>query len=72
VQERVKKVPTVEGDNLLVVNKVPITGDVKEDHVETTREGVAFMDATVENIQRMCQENEEKEMRIRELEERLQ
>jgi hypothetical protein len=30
------------------------------------------MDATIDNIQRLCQQNEEKEARIRELEERLQ
>jgi cell division septum initiation protein DivIVA len=30
------------------------------------------MDATMDNIQRLCQQNEEKEMRIKELEERLQ
>jgi cell division septum initiation protein DivIVA len=40
--------------------------------VATTREGFAFMDATVDNIQRLCQQNEEKEMRIKELEEKLQ
>jgi cell division septum initiation protein DivIVA len=32
----------------------------------------AFMDATIDNIQRLCQQNEEKEVRIKELEERLQ
>jgi cell division septum initiation protein DivIVA len=41
-------------------------------HVETTRDSSTFMDATIDNIQRLCQQNEEKEARIRELEERLQ
>jgi hypothetical protein len=30
------------------------------------------MDETVDNIQRLCQQNEEKEMKIKELEEKLQ
>jgi cell division septum initiation protein DivIVA len=30
------------------------------------------MDATIDNIQRLCQQNKEKEVRIKELEERLQ
>jgi hypothetical protein len=72
VQERVKKVPTTEGAPLSVVTQVPVTGDVREDPVATTREGFSFMDATIDNIQRLCQQNEEKEVRIRELEERLQ
>jgi cell division septum initiation protein DivIVA len=54
------------------VTQVPVIGDVREDPVATTREGFSFMDATVDNIQRLCQQNEEKEMRIKELEERLQ
>jgi cell division septum initiation protein DivIVA len=40
--------------------------------VETTKVGFAFMDAIVDNIQRLCQHKKEKEMRIKELEERLQ
>jgi hypothetical protein len=72
VQERVKKVPAAEGAPLSVVTQVPITGDVRENPVATTREGFAFMDATVDNIQRLCQQNEEKEMKIKELEEKLQ
>jgi predicted nuclease with TOPRIM domain len=72
VQERVKKVPTAEGAPLSVVTQVPIIGDVREDPVATTKVGFSFMDATVDNIQRLCQQNEEKEMRIKELEERLQ
>jgi hypothetical protein len=32
------------------VTQVPITRDVREDLVEKTREGFAFMDATVDNI----------------------
>jgi small-conductance mechanosensitive channel len=71
IQERVKKFQH-KGAPLSVVTQVPVTGDVREDPVETTREGFAFMDATVDNIQRLCQQNEEKEMRIKELEEKLQ
>jgi hypothetical protein len=47
---------------------VPVIGDVRENPVETTRKGFAFMDATVDNIQSSCQQNEEKEMRIEEIE----
>jgi hypothetical protein len=61
-----------KGAPLLVVTQVPITGDVKEDPVETTRAKFAFMDAIVDNVQRLFQQNEEKEMRIKDLEERLQ
>jgi predicted nuclease with TOPRIM domain len=67
-----KKGSTAEGAPLSVVTQVPVTGDVREDPMETTRVGFSFMDATVDNIQRLCQQNEEKEMRIKELEERLQ
>jgi hypothetical protein len=51
---------------------VSVTGDVRENPVATTREGFAFMDATVDNMQRLCQQNEEKELKIKELEEKLQ
>jgi len=44
----------------------------REDPVETTNTGFAFIDAIVENIQMLCQQNKKKEMRIKELEERLQ
>jgi hypothetical protein len=54
------------------VTQVPVTRDVREDPMETTRAGFSFMDAIVDNIQRLCQLNEEKEMRIKELEERIQ
>jgi hypothetical protein len=50
MQERVKKVPTTEGAPLSVVTQVPVTGDVREDPVATTREGFSFMDATIDNI----------------------
>jgi hypothetical protein len=50
VQERVKKVPTIEGAHLSVVTQVLVTSDVREDPVATTREGFGFMDATMDNI----------------------
>jgi hypothetical protein len=53
------------------VTEVLVTRDVRKDLVETSKACFSFMDATVENIQRLCQQNEEKEMRIEELEERL-
>jgi hypothetical protein len=40
VQERVKKVPVTEGSPLSVVTQVPVTGDVREDPMETTRVGL--------------------------------
>jgi hypothetical protein len=55
VQERVKKVSTIEGSPLSVVTQVPVIGYVREDLMETTKEGSAFMDATIENIQMLCQ-----------------
>ena len=51
---------------------MPITGDVRENPMATTRAGFAFMDANVDNIQRLFQKNKEKEMKIKELEEKLQ
>ena len=68
----VKQVPTIEGASLSVVTQVPFTWDVREDFVATTEAEFAFMDAIVENIQRPCQQNEEKEMKIKELGERIQ
>jgi cell division septum initiation protein DivIVA len=40
--------------------------------VAKTKEGFSFMDAIIDNIQRLCQQNKEKEMNIKELEEKLQ
>jgi hypothetical protein len=40
-----KKGSVEEGAPLSVVTQVPITGDVREDVVATTRAGFAFMDA---------------------------
>jgi hypothetical protein len=62
----------MEGDPISVVTQVPVMGDVRKDHVATTRASSAFMDANIDNIQRLCKQNEEKELRIRELEEKLQ
>jgi hypothetical protein len=72
VQERVKKMLVIEGAPILVVTQVLVKEDVKEDLVATARANSAFMDTTIDNIQRLCQQNEEKEARIRELKERLQ
>jgi hypothetical protein len=55
-----------------VVTQAPVTGDVIEDPVSTTKSSSAFMDATIDNIQRPCQHNQEKVVRIKELEEILQ
>jgi hypothetical protein len=71
VQEQVKKMPVLEGDHISVVTQVLVMGDVREDPVETTRAGSAFMDANIYNIQRLLKQNEEKELRNRELEENL-
>jgi hypothetical protein len=49
-----------EGALISVVTQVPVTGDVKEDPVAIAREGFAFMDVIVDNIQSLCQQNEEK------------
>jgi hypothetical protein len=46
-----------------VVTHVPVTGDVRENPIATTTSGSAFMNANVDNIQRLCQQNEEKEAR---------
>jgi hypothetical protein len=35
--------------------------------VATVREGFSFIDVTVDNIQKLCLHNKEKEVRIREL-----
>jgi hypothetical protein len=55
MEERVKKVPVIEGVPISVVTQVPIIGDVKEDHVATCKADSAFMDATIDNVQRLCQ-----------------
>jgi hypothetical protein len=72
VQKQVKKMPLMEGDPISIVTQVTFTGDVRKDHVATCRADYAFMDANIDNIQRLCKQNEEKELRIRELEEKLQ
>jgi cell division septum initiation protein DivIVA len=51
---------------------VPITRYVKENTVKKTRARFSFMDATVDNMQRLFKHNEEKELKIKELEEKLQ
>jgi hypothetical protein len=60
VQERVKKVPVTKGAPISVVTQVLITGDVKEDLVETTRDGFGFIDATIDNIHRLCDRTKRK------------
>jgi vacuolar-type H+-ATPase subunit I/STV1 len=55
-----------------VVTHVLITGDVRKNPIETTMTSSTFMNDNVDNIQRLCQQNEDKQARIRELEERLQ
>lgn len=72
MQEQVKKVPTTEGMPLSVVTHVPVIGDVRENPIAMAMVGSTFMNTNVDNIQRLCQQNEEKEARIRELEERLE
>jgi predicted nuclease with TOPRIM domain len=72
VQERVKKMLVMKGDTISVVTRVPVIGDVREDILETTRVGYAFMDTNINNIQRLCKQNEKKELKIKELEEKLQ
>jgi hypothetical protein len=73
VQEHVKKVSVTEGMPISVVTHVPVMGDVREDPIATTTTGSTFMNANVDNIQkRLCQQNEEKEAKIKELEEKLQ
>jgi hypothetical protein len=68
MQERVKKELVTKGAPILVFTHVPITGDVREYLVAITKVGSTFMNTNVENIQRLCRQNEEKESRIRELE----
>jgi hypothetical protein len=72
VQEKVKKVPTTQGMSISVLTQVPIIGDVRENPIATASVGTAFMNANEDNIRRLCQQNQEKEARIRELEEKLQ
>jgi hypothetical protein len=57
---------------ILVLTQVPIIGDVRENSIATATAGTSFMNANEYNIRRLCQQNQEKEERIRELEERLQ
>jgi hypothetical protein len=51
---------------------VLVTGDVGENLAAIVRVGFAFMDAIVYNMKSLCQQNEEKELNIKELEEKLQ
>jgi hypothetical protein len=60
-----------EGAHISVVTHAPIMRDVREDPVATIRADFSFMDANIVNIQRLCKQNEEKELKIRELEENL-
>jgi hypothetical protein len=72
VQETIKKVPTTQGMPISILTQVPITGDVRKNSIATTTTGTTFMSANEDNIRRLCQQNQEKEERIRELEQRLQ
>jgi hypothetical protein len=51
---------------------VPVTRDVRKNPVETTRERFSFMDETVDNMKRLCQHNMDKELKVKDLEEKLQ
>jgi len=55
-----------------VLTQVCITEDVRENPIGTFITNTTFMSASEDNIRRLCQQNQEKEERIRELEERLQ
>jgi hypothetical protein len=71
VQEKVNKVLVTEGALISIVTHVPVMRDVREDHVSIATIGSMFMNSNVENIQRLCQQNKEKDVRIKELEEKL-
>jgi len=68
----VKKIPATKGSPLSVVTQVPIIENVRENYEATAREGFTFMDENVDNIQRLCKQNEEKEMTIKKLGEKIQ
>jgi hypothetical protein len=50
MQERVKNMSVMEGDPISVITQVPVMRDVREDPMETTIAGSAFMDANIDNI----------------------
>jgi len=68
----VNKVPTMERMHIYLTTHVPVTGVVRENPISKTMTTSQFMNDNVENTQRLCQQNEEKEARIKELEGRLQ
>jgi len=72
VQEKVRKVPTTQGIPISVIAQVPITGDIRENPIASATAGTTFMSANEDNIRRLCQQNQEKEEIIMELEERIQ
>jgi hypothetical protein len=72
MQEQVKKVSTTQGMLISILTQVPIIGDVGENPIATSVVGTAFMNANEDNIKRLCQQNQEKDVRIGELEEKLQ
>jgi hypothetical protein len=72
VQEQIKKVPATEGMLVSVVTHFPITRDIRDNPIVTYTIGFSFMNANLDNIHTLCQQNVEKEARIREMEERLQ
>lgn len=55
-----------------MVTQVLVIGYVREDIMATNKISSTFMDATIDNIQRLFQQNQEKEKSIMELEEILQ
>jgi hypothetical protein len=63
----VKKVLAAEGAPLSVVTYVIVIGSLSENPMEIEKERFVFMDATIDNMQRLCQQNEEKELKIKEL-----
>jgi hypothetical protein len=71
MQEKVNKVLTTQGMLISVLMQVPITGDVRENPIATASAGTAFMNANEDNIQRLCQQNQENEAIIKELEHKL-
>jgi hypothetical protein len=68
----VNKVSVTKGIPILVVTHVPMRGDVRENHISTSTTSSTFVNANVDNIQRLFQQNEEKEEKSEELEEKLQ
>jgi hypothetical protein len=72
VQDKVNKVSKTQGMSILVLTQVPIIGDIRENPIVTFTTGTAFMNNNEYNIRRLCQKNQEKDVRIRELEEKLE